>query len=231
MNELAWSLPLTIGVYITYLFLQKKFKIALLNPLLLTSVTIIIVLLIGKINYLHYSDGTSIITYLIGPATVSLAIPLYEKLDMLKKHWKVISVTIVSGVLAHALTILLITVLLGSSPEMVATFIPKSVTTAIAKDISLSLGGNVSLTVVIVVLTGVLGAVISPYMFKIFKITEPIARGLSLGSSTHAVGTAKALELGDLDASMSTLSLIITGLVTVVTAPFIYDLILVFINR
>lgn len=230
MSNLVWALPLTFGIYITFLYFQRKYKIALLNPLLLTSVTIIIVLLMANINYSDYEEGTTFITYLIGPATVSLAIPLYEKLGMLKKHWKVISVSIISGVLTHALCIFLIAFMLKSSPEMVATFIPKSVTTAIAKDVSLSLGGNVSLTVVIVVLTGVLGAVVAPFIFKVFRITEPIARGLSLGSAAHAVGTAKALELGDLDASMSTLSLIITGIITVITAPFIYDLILYFIK-
>ncbi|VEU82778.1 LrgB family protein [Acholeplasma hippikon] len=230
MSTLIWALPLTIGVYITFLYIQNRTKIALLNPLLLTSVTIIIVLLMGNIDYKDYEVGSSVITYLIGPATVSLAIPLYEKLGMLKKHWKVVTVSILSGVFAHALCIILITFILKSTPEMVATFIPKSVTTAIAKDISLSLGGNVSLTVVIVVLTGVLGAVLAPNMFKIFGIKEPIARGLALGSAAHAVGTSKALEFGDLDASMATLSLIITGIITVITAPFIYDLILLLIK-
>lgn len=230
MNNLVWALPLTVGIYLVFFNIQKALKISLLNPLLLTSISIIMILLSTNISYESYSEGTTFITYLIGPATVSLAIPLYEKLGMLRKYWKVVIVSILSGVIAHALCIFLITVTLQSSPELVATFIPKSVTTAIAKDVSLQLGGNVSLTVVIVVLTGVLGAVVAPMIFRIFKINHPVARGLALGSAAHAVGTAKALEYGDLDASMSTLSLIITGIITVISAPFIYDIILFFIK-
>lgn len=225
MNDILWASALTLGVYIMFLCLQNRFKITLLNPLLLSAIFIIIFLLLTNLPYLSYENGTSFITFLIGPATVSLALPLYEKLGVLKKHWKIIFSVIGVGVIIHALMIFIIVFILKSSDVMIATFIPKSVTTAIAKDVSVALGGIKQLTIVIVVLTGVLGAVVAPFVFKIFKITHPIARGLSLGSAAHALGTTKAVEYGEVDASMATLSLIITGLLTVISAPLIYQII------
>lgn len=225
MNDILWASALTLAVYIMFLCLQNRFKITLLNPLLLSAIFIIIFLLLTNLPYLSYENGTSFITFLIGPATVSLALPLYEKLAVLKKHWKIIFSVIGVGVIIHALMIFIIVFILKSSDVMIATFIPKSVTTAIAKDVSVALGGIKQLTIVIVVLTGVLGAVVAPFVFKIFKITHPIARGLSLGSAAHALGTTKAVEYGEVDASMATLSLIITGLLTVISAPLIYQII------
>ncbi len=225
MNDILWATGLTLGIYLVFLALQNRFKITLLNPLLLSSIIIIIFLLLTKLPYETFENGTSFITFLIGPATVSLALPLYEKLPVLKKHWKIISSVIGIGVLVHALTILVIVFFLKSSDVMIATFIPKSVTTAIAKDISVGLGGIKQLTIVIVVLTGVLGVVVAPYVFKLLGITDPIAKGLSLGSAAHAVGTTKAVEYGEVEASMATLSLIITGILTVVFAPLIYQII------
>lgn len=230
MMNMTWALPLTLGIYLVFLYFKKYIKFTLFNPLLLTTIVLIVILLKYNFSYEAYEEGTTFITYLIGPATVCLALPLYEKLNVLKKHWKVLTLSIISALFIHAFVILLITVLLKSSPEMVATFIPKSVTTAIAKDISSGLGGNVNLTVVIVVLTGVLGAVIGPIIFKIFKINHPVAIGVSFGTASHAVGTAKALEYGDLEASISTLALIITGILTVIISPFLYELIVFIIN-
>ena len=148
-----------------------------------------------------------------------------KKLPILKKHWKTIISVLIVGVIVHALTIAGIVFILHTTDEMIATMIPKSVTTPIAMAVSESLGGIKNLTVVIVVLTGVLGILIAPPIFKLFKITSPIARGLSLGAASHAVGTTKAIEYGDLDASVATLSLIITGLLTVIAAPLIYQII------
>jgi len=224
MNDILWTVGLTIGVYVGFYYLQDRFKISLLNPLLLTSTFIVIFLCVTNINYDTYQEGTKMISFFIGPATVSLALPLYEKLPILKKHWKTIISVLIVGVVIHALTIAGIVFILHTTDEMIATMIPKSVTTPIAMAVSESLGGIKNLTVVIVVLTGVLGILIAPPIFKLFKITSPIARGLSLGAASHAVGTTKAIEYGDLDASVATLSLIITGLLTVIAAPLIYQL-------
>jgi predicted murein hydrolase (TIGR00659 family) len=224
MNDMLWAVGLTIGVYIGFYYLQDRFKITLLNPLLLSSTFIIIFLCVFHIDYPIYQEDTALISFFIGPATVSLALPLYEKLPILKKHWQAIIAILLIGVIVHALTIASIVFLLNSADVMIATFIPKSVTTPIAMAISQSLGGIEYLTVVIVVLTGVLGILIAPPIFKLFNITSPMARGLSLGATAHAVGTTKAIEYGQIDASVATLSLIITGLLTVAFAPLIYQL-------
>lgn len=224
MNDILWTVGLTIGVYVGFYYLQDRFKISLLNPLLLTSTFIVIFLCVTNINYDTYQEGTKMISFFIGPATVSLALPLYEKLPILKKHWKTIISVLIVGVIVHAVTILGIVFILHTTDEMIATMIPKSVTTPIAMAVSESLGGIKNLTVVIVVLTGVLGILIAPPIFKLFNITSPIARGLSLGAASHAVGTTKAIEYGNLDASVATLSLIITGLLTVIAAPLIYQI-------
>lgn len=225
MNSVLWSVTLSILVYLAFFYLQKKTKLTILNPLFFASATIIIFLIVFKIDYAVYKEGSSFITFLIAPATVSLAIPLYEKLPLLKKHYKAILLTIVSGVISHGIIIGFMTILLKSSNELIATFIPKSVTTPIAKEISLSLGGIEELTIAIVIITGIFGSIIAPYIYKLLKVENTIAIGLSLGISAHAVGTSKAIELGEEEASMSTLALILTGILTVVFSPLFYHII------
>lgn len=224
MNDILWTVGLTIGVYIGFYYLQDRFKLSLLNPLLCTSVFIIIFLCVTQIDYEVYREGTKLISFFIGPATVSLALPLYEKLPILKKYWKTILSVLLISVVVHALTMAGILLILDTTEQMIATLIPKSVTTPIAMAIAQSLGGIEYLTVVVVVLTGVLGILIATPIFKLFGITNPIAIGLSLGTSAHAVGTTKAIEYGDLEASVATVSLIITGFLTVIAAPLIYEL-------
>lgn len=230
MSNMLIYMTLTLGIFIVFSCIQQKFKLTILNPLLLTSIVIMIILLVGEIPYESYKEETSFITFLIGPATVSLAVPLYENLDVLKKHWKIVLITILVGVVGHALSIGILSIVLGLSDVLAATFIPKSVTTAIAIGISESLGGIKYLTVAIVILTGIIAAMLGPIIFKIFKIDNPIARGLALGSSGHVLGTSKALEYSDLDGSLSTLSLVLTGLITVATSPLTLEIIKFFIK-
>ena len=225
MSDILWTITLTLVVYLMFFYIQKKTKLMILNPLFFTSVFIIIFLVIFKIDYNVYKEGSSFITFLIGPATVSLAIPLYEKLPLLKKHYKTILLTITTGVLSHAIIIGFMAFVLNISHELIATFIPKSVTTPIAKEISLALGGIEELTIAIVIITGIFGSIIAPYIFKILKVESSIAIGLSLGISAHAIGTSKAIELGEEEASMSTLALILTGILTVVLSPLFYKII------
>ncbi len=214
-----FGVVLTLGVYFSAQKLQEKTNFALLNPLLISSIFIIILLSVTNIDYDSFNKGGSFLTMLIGPATVALAIPLYKNLDLLKKHYRVILVSTLSGVIAHAILIGLFTFILNLSPEMIATMIPKSVTTAIAIDISNQLGGITTLTISVVIVTGILGAALAPILNKFFKINSPIAQGLALGTSAHAVGTSKAVEMGEMEGTMSSLALIITGITTVLLAP------------
>ena len=152
------------------------------------------------------------------PATVCLAIPLYEQWELLKKHYKAVFIGILSGVLTSLVTVFVLAKIMGLTHEQYVTMLPKSITTAIGMGVSEELGGYVTITVAVIVVTGVLGNILAELICKIFKIEEPISKGLAIGSSAHAIGTAKAMEMGDIEGAMSSLSIAICGILTVVLA-------------
>ncbi len=224
MNKLLIDSPflwitLTIGVYLLAARLQKRWPIALFTPLLFSLVVIISVLLILDIPYETYELGGKSIGLFVTPATVALGIKLEKSYVYLKKYYMAILTGIISGVILHTVMIFVFGLLFKFNSEMVATLFPKSITTAIAVGISESLGGVVSLTVAIIVFTGIVGAVVGPAVFKYMKIDDPVAQGVALGSSAHAMGTSKAIELGEVQGAMSGLSIVVTGIVVVVLAP------------
>ena len=179
-----------------------------------------LILVIFNIPMETYQEGNKMLNALIAPATVSLAIPLYQNRQYLKRYQNLIFTTFLSA-LVHAALMFLSYHLFKLDRMMAASLFPKSVTTAIAMDISLALGGTPNLTVAMVVITGVLGTSMVDVLNKIFHIESPIAQGLALGSASHAVGTSKASEMGEVQASMSALALILTGLWTVIISLFI----------
>ena len=199
-------------------FLKKKTKLGIFNPLLISIIITIIVLLVADIDYDIYYEGAKYISYLLTPATVSLAIPLYIQIEKLKKNWKAIIIGISSGVITSIFTIFGFSLLLHFNHKEYVTFLPKSITTAIGMGVSEELGGFTAITVSVIILTGVIGNVIAELVFKIFRIHDPIARGIALGTSSHAIGTAKAMELGELEGAMSSLSIVVAGIITVAAA-------------
>lgn len=198
--------------------LKKKWKLGIFNPLLLSTVITILFLVLMHIDYEEYNEGAQYLSYLLTPATVCLAIPLYENLEVLKKNWKAVISGIASGVLSSLCCILSMTLLFGLNHQEYVTFLPKSITTAIGMGISEELGGYVPITVAIIIITGVLGNALADLVFKLFRIQEPIARGIALGTSSHAIGTAKAMELGDVEGALSSLSIAVSGVMTVLAA-------------
>lgn len=198
--------------------LKKRFQYSLLNPLLISVILIILLLLGLKIDYAVYYEGAKYISYLLTPATICLAIPLYEQMELLKNNLKIILLGILSGVLTSLCSILAMAVLFGLNKAEYVTLLPKSVTTAIGMGISEELGGYVSITAAVIIVTGILGSVIADAVFKVFHITEPIAKGLALGTASHAIGTAKAVELGETESAMSSLSIVVAGILTVAGA-------------
>ena len=158
------------------------------------------------------------ISYLLTPATVCLAVPLYEQMSLLKKNFKAVAAGIVSGVLASLVSVLVLAKLFGLSHEQYVTLLPKSITTAIGMGISEELGGIVTITVAVIIITGILGNVIAELVCKVFHIQEPIAKGLALGTASHAIGTAKAMEMGPVEGAMSSLAIAVAGLLTVIGA-------------
>jgi predicted murein hydrolase (TIGR00659 family) len=208
----------SIAFYELGVLIKKKFKSAFFNPLLIAIVFTILMLIVCKIDYDKYNEGAKYISYFLTPATVCLAIPLYEQFELLKKNVKAIMAGILAGVLSSVLTVLGVSVLFGFSHEEYVSFLPKSITTAIGMGVTEQLGGYVPITVAVIIMTGVFGNVIGEAVCKIFKITEPIAKGVALGSASHAIGTAKAMEMGEVEGAMSSLSIAVSGIITVVVA-------------
>lgn len=214
-NSAFFGVLISVLSYGIGMLLKKKWKLAIFNPLLISIALTIAALSCLHINYDTYNEGAKYLSYLLTPATVCLAIPLYEQLELLKHNWKAIVLGILSGVLASLGSILGMAVLFGMSHEEYVTFLPKSITTAIGMGVSEKLGGFVPISVAAIIITGVLGNIFAELIFRIFRIREPIAKGIALGTASHAIGTAKAMELGEVEGAMSSLSIVVAGLVTV----------------
>lgn len=210
---------LTLGAYFAALALQKKTGLQVLNPLLVSAALIIAVLSVLKIDYSAYDQSAKMLSSFLTPVTICLAVPLYNQLELLKRHKKAIFLGVLSGVITSLVCVLLLSMLFRLNHAAYVTLLPKSITTAIGMGVSEELGGYVSITVAVIILTGVLGNIIAPTICRVFLITEPVARGVAIGTSSHAIGTARAMEMGKIEGAMSSLSIVIAGLLTVVGAP------------
>lgn len=225
INEsIFFGVVISLASYELGVFLRKKTGFAIFNPLLISIAIIIAILAIGDIKYEVYYSGAQYISYLLTPATVCLAVPLYRQFEILKKNALAVMCGIFSGVISSVCCILAMSVILRFSHKEYVTFLPKSITTAIGMDISKELDGYVAISVAVIVITGVIGNVIADFIFKVFRINDPIARGVALGSSSHAVGTAKAMELGQIEGAISGLSIAVSGILTVLIAPLAANL-------
>lgn len=217
-NSLFFGAVLSLTAYEIGLLMKRKWKLAIFNPTLISVIAIIGVLNIFKIDYEKYNEGAKYISYFLTPATVCLAVPLYEQLELLKRNLKAVAAGITAGVAASLGGVFVLAKLFGLSQELYVTMLPKSITTAIGMGISEELGGIVTITVAVIIITGILGNVFAEAICKMFHITEPIAVGLAIGTSSHALGTAKAIELGEVEGAMSGLAIAVAGLLTVVGA-------------
>ncbi len=206
------------------LLLKRKYRMAIFNPLLIGIICVMGCLSVFHIQYEDYNRGAQYISYLLTPATVCLAVPLYQQLSLLKKNLKAVAAGIISGVLASLVSVLILAKLFGLSHEMYVTLLPKSITTAIGMGVSEELGGIATITVAVIVITGVFGNVIADGIYKLFRIHEPIAKGLALGTSAHAAGTARAMEIGPVEGAMSSLAIAVAGLLTVIGASVFAEL-------
>lgn len=212
------GVTVSLLAYIIGALLKKKFKLAIFNPLLISIVLTIIMLVIADIDYDVYAQGADYLSWFLTPATVCLAIPLYEQWELLKHNVKAVMLGITAGVLTSLTTVLVLSLIMHLSHEEYVTLLPKSITTAIGMGVSEELGGYVTITVAVIIVTGVIGNIFGELLCKIFRITEPISKGIAFGSASHAIGTAKAMELGDVEGAMSSLSIVVSGILTVVGA-------------
>lgn len=221
MNEmfrqsLFAGVTISLIAYEIGLFLKRKLGLAILNPLLVSIVIVILALKVFGISYEVYNASAKYISYLLTPATVCLAVPLYEQLELLKKNKVAVVCGILSGTLASLTGIFVLCMLFGFNHQQYVTMLPKSITTAIGIGISEELSGIVTITVAVIIITGILGNVIADTVFHIFKIKNPLAKGLALGTASHAIGTARAIEMGPVEGAMSSLAVAVAGLLTVV---------------
>jgi len=218
-NSLFAGVVLSIAAYYLGVFLKKKLKCNLINPILISIIVSIAVLVIGKVDYDSYNAGAKYLSWFLTPATICLAVPLYEQLELLKKNFVAVIIGILSGVLTSVTTVFVLSLLFKLDHASYVTLLPKSITTAIGMGVSQELGGYVTITVAVIVITGVLGNVLGELICKIFRIKEPIAKGLAIGCASHAIGTAKALEIGQVEGAMSSLAIVVSGVLTVIIAP------------
>jgi len=223
MNEVFLS-SATIGVVISIaayeigVYLKKKTNLAICNPMLISILLIIGFLLLCDIEYESYLYSAQYLNYLLTPTTVCLAIPLYQKLNLLKENFSAIIISILTGICVSGFSILAMSILFGLSHEQYVTLLPKSITTAIGMGMSEELGGIVTITVAAIVITGITGNMLGSQICQFFRIKHPISKGLALGTSTHAIGTARAMEMGEVEGAMSSLAMVVAGLCTVVAA-------------
>ena len=201
--------------------IQKKTGLVLCNPLLIAIVLVSAVLLVCRIPYESYNVGGTIINMFLAPATACLAVSIYTQINLLKENWLPIVVGCTAGSITSMGSIYIMCRLFRLDEAVSASLIPKSVTTPIAVSISQSLGGIQAITVVAVILTGILGSIFAPVLIKLFRVKDPVAAGLAIGACSHAVGTSRALELGETEGAMSGLAIGICGILTVIFSLFL----------
>lgn len=222
---LYFGMFISVFAYLIGMWAKKKLGWGVLNPLLVAIILVIAFLKKTEISYSEYNEGACYISYFLTPATVCLAIPLYKQLELLKKNFAAVFLGITSGVAGSAASIFLMSLFFKLDHVYYVSLLPKSITTAIGMGVSEEAGGIVTLTIVSIIVTGILGNIVAETWFKIIGIKEPIAKGLALGTAAHAIGTAKALELGEIEGAMSSLSIAVAGLMTVVVVPLVSGLI------
>lgn len=220
-----FGLLLSVGAYWLFRTINRRCGRELFHPLLCTSLVCIAVLLVGKLDYDVYYQSARYIDYLLTPATVCLAIPLYRQYELLRRNTAAIAAGAVAGVAAHMLGCVLMLVLFRLDAPQFITLLPKSITTAIGKGLCQELGGYPAITMACVMFTGIFGAVAAPVILKLARITDPLAQGLAIGTASHAAGTSRAMELGDTQGAASSLAIVVTGLLTVVAAPLMARLV------
>ncbi|MGN0241938.1 MAG: LrgB family protein [Candidatus Weimeria sp.] len=225
MNDVV-AFSATFGVVISIIgyglgsLIKNKTGLGIFNPLLISIIFVVVILLTFHIDYKEYYSSAKYLSYLLTPATVSLAIPLYVHINRLKRNWVGILIGLLSGAFTSMGSVLAMSVLFGLSHEQYVTLLPKSITTAIGMSISSELGGVVTISVAVIIVTGILGNVLAVSICKLFHIKDPVAKGLAIGAAAHAIGTSKAMEMGNIEGAMASLAIVVNGLITVIGASF-----------
>lgn len=214
-----FSLCLTVGAFQVGLWCQKKTKSPLCNPILIAVILVIGVLLAVKLPNTSYQAGTSLFSWLLTPATVCLALPLYRQIKVLKKNLPAVLAAVVAGTVTSLLCVFGLCKLFGLDKTLTVSLLPKSITTAMGIVLSDLNGGIQSLTAAAIIITGILGSLFGPMLCKLLRLKDPISQGVAIGTASHVIGTSRAAEMGELQGAVSSLSLAIAGLLTAVLFP------------
>lgn len=221
LNSPFFGLTLSFGVYILCKCLYDKTNLAILNPLLITTVLIIAILTVFDIPLEAYNAGGDMISMFLAPATTVLAYSIYKQITLLKKNFIPIAIGCLAGSITSMGSTYLLCRLFDIDSLITSSMIPKSVTTPIAMEVSSTLSGIPSITVAAVVVTGILGSMVCPILIKVFRIKDKVAAGVAIGTCSHAAGTSKAIELGEVEGAMSGIAIGISGIITVLIAVFL----------
>lgn len=226
LNNPYFGLIISILSFELGIYLKNKTKLSLFNPLLVSIVSTITVLSIFNIDLEAYNQGGDLLGFFLGPATVILAVPLYNRIELLKTNYQAILIGITVGTFSGITSIIYLSKLFNLNKPLGLAMIPKSVTTPIGIEISQQIGGIPAITVAAIILTGIVGAVIGPYICKVFGIEDRVAVGIAIGTASHAIGTTRAIELGETEGAMSGLAIGIAGLITVFLVPLLLMLLI-----
>lgn len=217
-----FAVALTVTAFCIGAACQRKWKIAILNPILIGAALVMLALWLLDVPLQQYQQDCKPLTYLITPATICLAIGFYEQLQKLKKHLRAILVGVTGGTLASLLSVWLLSKLFGFSQVLTVSLLPKSVTSAIGVVLSEQAGGVGALTTAIIIITGIFGNAVGPALSKLFRLRDPISQGVGFGTASHVVGTNRAAEISPLAGAVSSLSLTLAGLITAVILSFLF---------
>jgi predicted murein hydrolase (TIGR00659 family) len=225
INSPLFGILLTLVAFEIGVTISKKWKYSFLNPLLIANVLIVGFLLLTGISLESYNVGGDYISVMLSPATVVLAVPLYRQISKLKQFWKPILAGIFAGSLTSIACVILVSKLIGLSETLMLSLLPKSITIPMGSVVSAQIGGLPPVTIIAITITGITGAVAAPAVCRFCRIKHKVAQGIAIGTASHALGTTKAMEMGEVQGAMSSLSIGIAGLFTAIVAPIILSLI------
>lgn len=225
LNNELFGIVLTISLYIIGIKVQEYTKIKALSPMLTASVFIILFLIIFKIPYSNYRIGGNLLSFFVAPATVVLTVPLYKNINTIKKYFVPIMLGNLFGIIFSALLTILLCKIFGINRELLVSLIPKSITSAVGYEISKRAGGISEITVLFIIIAGLVGYSFGETILKLLKIKNKISIGLTLGANSHILGAVKSMEMGEIESSISTVSITITAILSVIIIPLLISLI------
>ena len=220
-----FGLFLSLAFFQLARWLNRKAGREVISPLLFATLLCIAVLLVFDIDFEVYNRGAQYLDVLLTPATICLAIPLYRQYELLRRNAVAVLAGSVAGVAAHMAGCLLMLAVFRLEAAEFITLLPKSITTAIGKSLSAELGGYPAITMAAIMITGLFGAAIAPVLLRLFRVRDPLAQGLAIGTASHAAGTSTAVQMGEAQGAASSLAIVVTGLLTVVAAPLLASLV------